>query len=180
MASRARRSISRCNPTMASRASSGRVLVLRTWGSPNCEYMMPRCRRSSSISNSDRRSGASVFSRSVMVTPRAAARAVSNDSLGSRRPFSTSDSWLGTTPTASPSCSKVKPAADRKWRMRLPSTSRLDSISLPYAKKSEYFHLSGGRPSLHEGNNRITKKYSSLIFRITSWIAPKKRQRRLT
>ena len=42
----------------------------------------------------------------------------------SRLPFSMSESWLPTTPTRSPSPSRVRPARVRKWRIRLPSSSR--------------------------------------------------------
>ena len=90
---------------------------------PSAAYAAVPCARSSSISRAARRDGGAASSRSVVVVPSAAARDCSRLSRGSRRPFSTSDSWLAVEPTSCPSSSSVSPRSVRACRMRRPSRS---------------------------------------------------------
>ena len=123
MAASSRRASSRCSPTSASRTSVGRLRVGRTLGSPSAAYATAPCARSSSISSAARRDGGAASSRSVVVVPSAVARACSRLSRGSRRPFSTSESWLAVEPTWRPSSSSVRPRSVRACRIRRPSSS---------------------------------------------------------
>jgi hypothetical protein len=93
-------------------------------GSPSAEYSVLRCARSSSISSAARLVGGDSSSRSDTCTPVAVAIAASWLTLGSRLPFSMSESWLPARPTRSPSWSSVSPAVVRKWRMRWPRVAR--------------------------------------------------------
>ncbi len=79
----------------------------RTVGNPRDAYMGPRCTRSTWISSSMRRDGALVPSSCSTLMSSAAAMADSALSLGSRLPFSISDSADAAMPTVRASSSSV-------------------------------------------------------------------------
>ena len=103
------RSISPCSASIVRSASSGIVLAMRKGAMPSAWNVWPRIARSSAISIEARSSRGSVCSSASSDVPRARAIARSSVSLGSRRPFSIIDSWLGARSTAEASASSVMP-----------------------------------------------------------------------
>ena len=131
---------------------------------PSAWNVWPRIARSSEISSVARSSSGSDSRIASIDEPSARAIDWSSVSLGSRRPFSIIDSWLGARSTAAASSSRVMPRSVRSCRMRRPmvrgSTSSSSGTSprnsgVNVVVMGRFCHENRNLRKLHTSNRRV-------------------------
>ena len=116
--------------TRCSSTSVGTRAPTFSGGRPSLRYDGSRCASASAISSCARRLGGWRLSSSVTGTDSAAASCSISDSLGSRRPFSSSESTDGARPTPLPELGERQPAGPAQVPQPLAERCKVYTIGL--------------------------------------------------